>query len=146
MYSFFELTRLRIIKIVSRLHVMIYFASRGKILKKLVGGSMCFVEMNGSKTNKLRIVPLLYIPYQSGAILVASQGGSKKNPQWYYNLSSNPIVVIHVQGKKNQATARLIRGTERIVMWNICLERYSGYQNYQDRTAREIPIFFLSFN
>ena len=75
-------------------------------------------------------------------ILVASQGGAPKHPQWYHNLKADPNV--EVRDKTEVYTMRvreIVDSVERSQLWKIAVEAYPPYQEYQNKTDRLIPIF-----
>ncbi len=48
------------------------------------------LEHVGRKSGQPFTAPLLYLPNGPDLIIVASQGGLPKNPQWYANLVAHP--------------------------------------------------------
>jgi F420H(2)-dependent quinone reductase len=75
-------------------------------------------------------------------ILVASQGGAPKHPQWYLNLQAEPNVEIRDKTEVYQMRVREITDpAERKRLWDIAVEAYPPYQEYQNRTKRIIPVF-----
>lgn len=125
----------------SRWNARRYLKSNGKICDKLFDVDLCIATIQGAKTNKIYNVPLIHIPYKNGVILVASQGGAPHHPQWYFNLLKNPTVIIQVKDKMTVLNARLATKDERGWLWPLCIVTYPGYQHYQNRTKREIPLF-----
>ena len=99
------------------------------------------VTMTGAKSGKPRTVPLMYVPYKDGVVVVASQGGSPRSPVWYYNLVANPDVVVQYRSKTMKLRAREIGDAERAEVWPVCVEHYHEYDDYQKRTDRKIPVF-----
>jgi deazaflavin-dependent oxidoreductase (nitroreductase family) len=75
-------------------------------------------------------------------IFVASQGGAPKHPLWYYNLKADPNVEIR---DKTEVYAMRVREVEDAVerqrLWDIAVEAYPPYQEYQNKTDRVIPVF-----
>jgi deazaflavin-dependent oxidoreductase (nitroreductase family) len=128
-----------VLKTVTRIHVFLHKLTGG--LNKLGGDEVCFVEMTGAKSGRALTFPLMYVPYQDGVLLVASQGGAPKNPVWYYNLVKNPDIEVEHRGTKLTLRARLADPSEKDALWPICDERYAPYEEYRARTTREIPIF-----
>ena len=51
----------------------------------------------GRKSGKTFTTPLLYLEDGANLVIVASQGGLPKNPQWYPNLVAHPEVTVHVR-------------------------------------------------
>ena len=130
-----------ILKAFTRLNVFVYKLSGGRLMNKLSGMPIILVEMTGAKSGKQKTVPLMYVPHDKGFVLVASQGGAPKNPVWYNNLIKNPQVVITHNGQSKQCMARRVSDEEKAALWSTCVEYYPPYQQYQDRTERNIPVF-----
>jgi len=130
-----------LLKLFTRLNVIVYKLSGGKLMKELSGMPICLVEMTGARTGSKRTIPLMYVPYESGVILVASQGGAAKHPVWYHNLIANPAVKVTEGGSTRNFTARRVDDTEKEALWPTCIKYYPPYQDYQDRTSRNIPVF-----
>jgi len=130
-----------ILKFFTRINVLIYRASGGKWGSKLMGRDICIVNMKGARTGKTRQIPLMYVPYQQGILLVASQGGADKHPTWYHNLVANPAIKVSVHGKELSLTARRATPEEKQQVWPICIESYPDYEDYRHRTQRDIPVF-----
>ena len=137
--------QMRIVKRVlapfSRWNARRYLASDGRSMNRLLGREICVATMTGAKSGKRRDVPLMYVPYREGVILVASLGGAPKHPTWYYNLVSHPDVDVRVKDKTLRLRARLASPAEKADVWPTCVEHYPDYASYQARTERDIPVF-----
>ena len=83
----------------------------------------------------------MYVPYQQGVLLVASQGGAPKNPVWYHNLVKHPEIEVNHRGRRMALRARQASAEEKPALWPICDEHYAPYAEYRERTTRDIPIF-----
>lgn len=132
------------LKLMTKINVFVYKNSGGRWMNKLAGMPILLVEMIGAKSGREITIPLMYVPYGDGFVLVASQGGAPKNPVWYNNLISNPDVKITYDGKTTPMTAKLASEEEKAEVWPICCEYYPPYQEYQDRTDRNIPVFIVN--
>jgi len=131
----------RLLKPFSRLNSIVYKWTSGRLMGRLQGRPVMLVTMTGAKSGKPRTVPLMYVPYKDGVVVVASQGGSPRSPVWYNNLVANPDVVVQYRSKKMKLRAREIDDAERAVVWPVCVEHYHEYDDYQNRTDRKIPVF-----
>lgn len=107
----------------------------------LAGDEVCFVTMTGAKSGKTLTVPLMYVPYEEGVLLVASQGGAPRNPVWYRNLVKHPDITVRHRGRVMKLRARLATAEEKPALWPICDRHYAPYAEYRERTDRDIPIF-----
>ena len=122
------------------LHSRIYRLSGGRI-----GGSMGSVEAVllttvGRKSGTPRVTPLTVVPDGDRLILIASNGGAQKHPDWYLNLTADPDVVVQRQSKVLQMRARTAGPDERAALWPKAVAIYGGYAGYQRKTDREIPV------
>lgn len=130
-----------VMKSVSRTHIFLNRITRGKMFNTLSGDEVCFVTMTGAKSGRTITMPLMYVPYNGGVLLVASLGGAPKNPVWYYNIAKNPAITVRYRGRDMRLHAHLARADEKADLWPICDSHYAPYADYRARTDRDIPIF-----
>lgn len=130
-----------ILKLVTRIHVLLHRLTGGRAFNKLGGDEVCFVTMTGARSGRRITVPLMYVPHGDGVLLVASQGGAPKNPVWYHNLVKHPEITVRHRDEVMKLRARLARPEEKPALWPVCDEHYAPYAQYRRRTNRDIPIF-----
>ena len=137
----------RLWPIVGRLftgHVLLYRATGGVIGHHVPGAPpMLLLDHVGAKTGKLRTTPLAYIRDGGNYVIVASKGGHPKHPAWFHNVLGSPDVRIQVGAKRMTVRGREATPAERKRLWPKVVRAYAGYQGYQDRTTREIPLVIL---
>ena len=129
------------LKLISRTHVALNRLSGGRAFNTLGGDEVCFVAMTGAKSGRRIVMPLMYVPYGKGVLLVASQGGAPKNPVWYHNIAKNSEIEVRHRGRPMKLRARLATADEKPALWPICDAHYAPYADYRARTTRDIPIF-----
>ena len=106
------------------------------------GLPVIIVTNRGRKTGAIRKTPLMRAVDGNRYILVASQGGAPKHPLWYHNLKAEPNVEIRDKTAVYSMRVReVVDSVERQNLWNIAVEAYPPYQEYQDKTDRVIPVF-----
>ena len=106
------------------------------------GLPVIIVTNRGRKTGAIRKTPLMRVVDGDSYILVASQGGAPKHPVWYHNLKADPQVEIRDQTEVYSMRVReVVEAGERRRLWDIAVEAYPPYQDYQDKTNRVIPVF-----
>ena len=126
-------------------HNYIYIYSKGRIGKSLNGRPCLILESTGAKTQLIRKNVLVYLKENDEICIVASKGGSINNPGWYHNLKKNPSATIYIGTSKIEVTAREITDDERLEWWKkMDYLNNGGYENYQKRTQRTIPVMLLS--
>ncbi len=128
-------------KLMSRTHNALNRLTLGKGFNTLSGDEVVFVTMTGAKTGKRITIPLMYVPFEGGVLLVASLGGAPRHPAWYHSVKKNPEITVRYRGKETAMRARLATVEEKPALWPICDEHYAPYAQYRARTDREIPIF-----
>ena len=106
------------------------------------GLPVIIVTNRGRKTGAVRKTPLMRVVDGENYILVASQGGAPKHPQWYHNLKADPDVEIRDKTEVYAMRVREITDpAERERLWKIAVKAYPPYQEYQNKTNRLIPVF-----
>lgn len=90
-----------VVRFITRLNVWLYKATGGGFANEVDGCPICLVTMRGRKTGKMRTIAVMCNAVDEKVLLVASLGGSPRNPAWVYNLRAHPEVVIQI-GKKKQ--------------------------------------------
>lgn len=106
------------------------------------GLPVIIVTNRGQKTGAIRKTPLMRVVEGDNYILVASQGGAPKHPQWYHNLKANPDVEIRDKTEVYPMRVREVTNpVERKRLWDMAVKAFPPYQEYQIKTNRLIPIF-----
>jgi F420H(2)-dependent quinone reductase len=125
-------------------HATIYRATNGLIGHRFPGSPpMLLVDHVGAKSGTMRTSPLVYAEDGENVILVASKGGYPRNPAWFHNLMANPDTSIQIGSRRRQVHARVADSEERKRLWPKVVKVYGGYEDYQQRTDREIPLVIL---
>ena len=126
------------------IHGTVYRLSRGRIGQHVPGAPpMLLLEHEGAKSGKRRSSPLAYLEDGENLVLVASKGGNPRNPAWFHNLKANPDTEVQVGPERRAVRARVAGRRERERIWPRVVELYDGYEDYQRRTDREIPLVIL---
>jgi deazaflavin-dependent oxidoreductase (nitroreductase family) len=129
------------LRLFTRTHVFLNQIAGGRVFNTLGGRDVCFVTMTGAKSGRRITIPLMYVPYGEGVLLVASQGGAPRNPVWYNNIVAHPDIEVRHRRQDMALTARVAVADEKPTLWPICDAHYPPYADYRARTARDIPIF-----
>jgi deazaflavin-dependent oxidoreductase (nitroreductase family) len=102
------------------------------------------LEHVGRKSGTTFTTPLLYLADGPNLVIVASQGGLPKNPQWYPNLVAHPDTVVHLRGERGRPVrARVASAEERATLWPRLVDLYADFAKYATWTDREIPVVIL---
>jgi F420H(2)-dependent quinone reductase len=125
--------------------VEIYEGSGGTqgLTLRETGLPVVIVTNLGAKSGKVHKTPVMRVEHGGLYAMVASKGGAPENPLWYYNVRANPLVELQDGPHKQDMVAREISGAERAEWWERAVAAYPPYAEYQQKTAREIPVFVL---
>jgi deazaflavin-dependent oxidoreductase (nitroreductase family) len=121
-----------------------YEASGGKEATTLrdTGRPVVIVTNTGNKTGAIRKTPLMRVKDGDNYILVGSLGGAPKHPVWVYNLRANPDVEVRdAEDVMKMRVREVPLGPERARLWEIAVEAYPNYGDFQTRTKRLLPLF-----
>ncbi len=116
--------------------------TRGTTLRD-TGLPVVIITNRGARSGKLRKTPVMRIEHGGRYAAIASQGGAPTHPRWYYNLRSDPSVVLQDGPRTWDMVAREVTGDERAQWWERAVAAYPPYAEYQEKTDRQIPVFVL---
>ena len=106
------------------------------------GLPVIIVTNRGNKTGAIRKTPLMRVKDGDNYILVGSKGGAPQNPVWVYNLRADAAVEIRDETQVRQMQVREVADpAERARLWELSVAAFPPYEEYQNRTARKIPVF-----
>jgi len=127
----------------TNLHSFVYRVTNGKVGGRLAGGPVLLLTTTGRKSGQERTIPLLYLPDGEDLVVVGSNGGTATHPAWWLNLIANPEATVDASGRKTRVRAIRASSEDKERLWPKLVEMYGGYENYQKRTDREIPVVIL---
>ena len=106
------------------------------------GLPVIIVTHTGNKTGAIRKTPLMRVKDGDRYVLIGSQGGAPTHPAWVHNLRVNPSVEIRDEAAVRPMRVREVKDEpERSRLWQLAVVAYPPYAEYQERTARRIPVF-----
>jgi deazaflavin-dependent oxidoreductase (nitroreductase family) len=111
------------------------------------GLPVIIVTHTGNRTGAIRKTPLMRVKDGDRYVLIGSQGGAPSHPAWVHNLRVNPNVDIRDQTAVRPMRVREVAdGPERSRLWQLAVAAYPPYAQYQERTARQIPVFIAELS
>jgi F420H(2)-dependent quinone reductase len=123
--------------------VWLYRRSGGRVAGTMRGAPVLLLTTTGRKTGRPWTNPLIYQSDGDGWILIASNGGSPRNPGWYRNLHAHPDATIEIGRDTYPVRAGTATGEERERLWRKMTAVYKGYDDYVKKTTRRIPVVKL---
>ena len=107
------------------------------------GSTILLLTTTGRRSGKESTVPLIYDLDGENPVIVASKGGAPEDPGWYRNLQKHPEVGVQIMGERFRARARTAEGGERERLWRQMNRMWPHYDEYRQKTDREIPVVVL---
>ncbi|WP_431924053.1 nitroreductase family deazaflavin-dependent oxidoreductase [Amycolatopsis tucumanensis] len=107
------------------------------------GTTILILFTKGRKSGQERRHALIFREHEGAYLVVASKGGTDAPPAWFVNLQADPNVEVQIKGERFKAVARVATPGEKPAMWAKMAEVWPDYDEYQKKTAREIPVVVL---
>jgi deazaflavin-dependent oxidoreductase (nitroreductase family) len=127
----------------ARAHVEQYLDTDGAEVDHPLSDNLILLYTRGRRSGEIRRVPVVHHPDGDDLIVIASKGGAPQHPDWFFNLRSDPRVWVRRKSEVFEATASILEGDEHDEMWSRITEWAPGFQRYQERTERQIPLVRL---
>ncbi len=108
------------------------------------GRPLLLLTTTGAKSGETYTTPLVYTRDGDTYVIIASMGGAPKSPAWYFNAKANPDVTIEVGTEKFDATASIAEGAERERLYAQQAATMPAFNDYKEKTTRQIPVVVLS--
>lgn len=124
-------------------HVARYQETDGAEGHEWQGTVTLLLTTKGRRSGKEYTTPLIYQPEGDAYLIVASKGGADEPPEWYLNLQADPEVKVQVKGDRFNARARTATAQEKPAFWKKMAATWPAYDEYQQKTDREIPVVVL---
>jgi len=116
----------------------------------VVGSTIPFANLDvlllttrGRRSGKLHTTPVAYFRQGDSFVVIASNRGNDRYPQWYWNLQFNTQATILIGSAEQTVFAKEARADERRFMWSLISKDLPVVGAYQKRTPRELPIVLL---
>ena len=124
-------------------HVRVYQETDGEQGYHWRGTTILLLTTTGRSSGKPRTTPLIYGTDGDAWVVVGSKGGAPDHPDWYKNLDANPEATIQIERERIPVRAHTARGADRARLWQLMADVWPPYDEYQEKTDREIPVVIL---
>jgi len=105
---------------------------------------LILLTTTGARTGLRRTTPMMFHGDAGRLLVVASNVGAPKHPDWYRNLVADPRVTVEVGDQTYPAVATTLEGAERAEAWSTLKESYPFFADHEARTERVIPVVALT--
>ena len=131
-------------RVITAVHTQVYKRTGGKIGANVGPTTMGLLTTTGRKSGQPRTTPLNIMADGDRWLLVASYGGDDRDPQWFRNLQANPEATIQLGAETIAVRATVATPEEKKTLWPKVVGAYKGYDGYQRKTSRDIPVVVLT--
>jgi deazaflavin-dependent oxidoreductase (nitroreductase family) len=107
---------------------------------------LVLLTTTGRRTGEPRTTPMMFHRDGDRVLVIASNVGAPRHPDWYLNLVSHPEVTVEVgdeSGAPRRAVARTLHGAEREPVWEMLKANYPFFAEHERTTTRTIPVVAL---
>ena len=105
---------------------------------------LVLITTTGRRSGQRRTTPMMFHPDGERLLLIASNMGAARHPEWYLNLEADPHVTVEVGDETYEATAVPATGDERERLWTMLKEKYPFFADHDSATDRVIPVVVVT--
>ena len=131
-------------RVATTLHRELFRRTGGKVGGQMFKQPMMMLTTTGRRSGQPRVTPLLCILDGDRYLAIGSNGGDDRTPQWVRNLEVNPEATIQLRTETIPVRARVATPEEKKALWPKVIAAYKGYDNYQRKTSRDIPVLIFT--
>jgi F420H(2)-dependent quinone reductase len=128
---------------IGKFNVPIYRLSGGRVGGRISKAPVLLLTTTGRKSGQKRTAPVVYLADGENVVVIGSNAGHNRTPAWSLNLKADPEAEVEIGRERRQVRARMAEGEERAELWRKHNEQYSGFDEYEARTDRDIALFVL---
>jgi deazaflavin-dependent oxidoreductase (nitroreductase family) len=119
------------------------FRSGGELPQGMHRGRLVLLTTTGARTGRKHTTPMMFHPDGDRVLVIASNMGAARHPDWYRNLVADPRVIVEVGDERYPAVATPLTGEERERVWSMLKQDYPFFADHEKQTPRDIPVVAL---
>jgi deazaflavin-dependent oxidoreductase (nitroreductase family) len=108
-----------------------------------MGHPVLILNTIGCKSGRQRKAPLFFFQEGERIVLVASRGGTTKNPAWYHNICAKTECAVQVNGLERTMVAHVANQTELDEYWQKVTVMLPTWEEIQAKSIRRFPLVIL---
>jgi deazaflavin-dependent oxidoreductase (nitroreductase family) len=133
----------RTLRRLGKFNVPVYRLTRGRMLGRVGRAPVLLLTTRGRRSGQSRTAPVVFLADGERMVVIGSNAGNERPPAWALNLEANPEANVQVRGSRRSVRARIAEGEERDELWRQMNDQYAGFDDYRERTQRQINVFVL---
>lgn len=118
-------------------------ANAGHVGGQFEGAPVLLLHTTGARTARERLHPMMFLDLDGHRYVFASKAGADTHPDWFHNLVAHPEVTVEAGSETYRATAVRLGEPQRHDVYEEQARRFPGFAEYQQKTARVIPVVEL---
>jgi deazaflavin-dependent oxidoreductase (nitroreductase family) len=130
-------------KAVTRAHRALLESRAAPFVSRLGFQEFLVLRSTGRRSGATRETPLSFTRDGTGFVVIGSNGGAPRDPDWVHNLRASPEASVVLAGEPLPVRAEFVTGPERDRLWRGAVRSYPLYAAYQARARRPIPVIRL---
>jgi deazaflavin-dependent oxidoreductase (nitroreductase family) len=132
-------------KAMTTAHRMLLESWVGPFVARLGWQEFLVLRTTGRKSGQHRETPLSFTRDGDAFVVIGSNGGAPRDPDWVHNLRASPDASVVIGGAApRHVRAEFLTGADRKRLWDAAVRTYPLYAAYQARARREIPVVRLA--
>jgi deazaflavin-dependent oxidoreductase (nitroreductase family) len=104
---------------------------------------LLLLTTTGARSGQPRTTPMMFHRDGKRLLVMASNAGAVKAPDWYHNLVANPTVTVEVGDERYAARATPTTGADYDHVWAMITELYPFFADHKTKAGRTIPVVAL---
>ncbi|WP_280499313.1 nitroreductase family deazaflavin-dependent oxidoreductase [Nocardia cyriacigeorgica] len=105
---------------------------------------LLLLTTTGRRSGRPYTAPMMFHRDGDRVLVIASNMGAPRHPDWYLNLVGDPKVVVEVGDETYDAFATTLDGEERERIWAMLKQAYPWFADHEQKTERVIPVVALT--
>ncbi len=131
------------LRTMGKLNVPVYRLTRGRVMGKVGRAPVLLLTSIGRRSGQPRTAPVVFLADGANVIVIGSNAGNVREPAWSHNLKANVDAEVEIGSDRRLVSARVADGEERVELWRKMNAQYAGFDDYDERTSRDIAVFVL---
>ena len=105
---------------------------------------LVLLTTTGRRSGRRHTTPMMFHREGDRILVMASNQGDPKEPEWYRNLVANPRVTVEVGDERWDAIATPLEGAERNRQWAAIKAAWPFFGAHEAKAGRTIPVVALT--
>jgi deazaflavin-dependent oxidoreductase (nitroreductase family) len=129
-----------LVRAIGAMHGFVYARTRGRFLARRCGLPILLLETTGRASGLRRRTPVCYLADERGLAVIPANGGSRRAPDWWLNLSASGEAIATVGALRRLVRPVVASGERRERLWRRFLAACPELEPYRASARRKLPV------